>query len=82
MPSRVEPVRGLVEDQDLGIAEQRVGEPEPLAHAERVLLDALARGRAVEADEVEQLVDAPLVHAHHLGGDAERLAAAAAAVLR
>jgi hypothetical protein len=55
---RVEPVGGLVEDQDLGLAEQRVGEPEALAHAERVGADAPAARRLVEADEVEQRVDA------------------------
>ena len=33
---RVEPVRRLVEDEHLGIAEQRGGEPEPLPHPERV----------------------------------------------
>ena len=54
----VEAVGGLVEDQHLRVAEQRVGDPEPLAHAERVLADALARGRAVEADQLQHLVDA------------------------
>ena len=77
----VEPVGGLVEDQHLGVAEQRVREPEPLAHAERVLAHALARGRAVEADEPEQLVGALLGHAHQPRGQRERLAPAAAGVL-
>jgi hypothetical protein len=63
-------------------ATQRVGEPEPLAHAERVLLDALARGAAVEADQGEQRVHPPLVDAHRLRRHGERLASAAAAVLR
>ena len=48
----VEPVGGLVEDQHLGVAEQRVREPEPLAHAERVLAHPLAArpsGRARRA---------------------------------
>ena len=80
-PGRVEPVGRLVEDQHLGVAEQRVGEPEPLAHAERVLPDPLARGRALEPDEVEQPVDPRLADPDRLGGDGERLATAAAAVL-
>ena len=41
---RIEAVGGLVEDQHLRVAEQRGGEPEPLAHAERVLAGAPARG--------------------------------------
>jgi hypothetical protein len=41
-----------------------------------------ARGRLVEADELHQFVDAPRRHAHGLGGDGERLAAPAPAVLR
>ena len=78
----IEAVGGLVEDQDLRVAEQRVGEAEALAHAERVLADAPAGRRLVEADELEQLVDALHRHAHGPGGDGERLAAAAAGVLR
>ena len=34
MPSGVEPVDGLVEDQDGGIAEEGGGEPEALPHSE------------------------------------------------
>jgi len=82
MPLRVEAVGGLVEDQDLGVAEQRVGEPEALAHAERVLADPSPGRRLVEADEFQQRVDALRRHAHGLGGDGKRLAAAAAGVLR
>ena len=78
----VEAVGGLVEDQHLGVAEQRVREPEPLAHAERVLPHALAAARLSSPTSVEQLVDArapatPIIWAE----TAERLAAAAAAVL-
>ena len=47
---RVEPVRRLVEDEQLGLAEQRRREAEPLAHAERVALDA-ASCRVLELDE-------------------------------
>ena len=82
MPSGIEAVGGLVEDQDLGVAEQRVGEPEALAHAERVLADPPPGRRLVEADELQQRVDALRRHAHGLGGDGERLAAAAPGVLR
>ena len=51
---RIEAVGGLVEDQDLRVAEQRVGEPEALAHAERVLADPPPGRRLVEADELQQ----------------------------
>ena len=54
---RVEPVRRLVEDQQLGVAEQRGRQPEPLAHPERVPLDAPAR-RRVELDQAQHLVHA------------------------
>ena len=56
-PLRIETVRGLVEDQHLGIAEQPGGQPEPLAHSERVALHAPS-GRGGELDELEDLVDA------------------------
>ena len=51
----VKAVGGLVEDQHLGVAEQRVGDAEPLTHPERVLADALVRGRGIESDELEHL---------------------------
>ena len=41
---RIEPVRGLVEDQELRVAEERGGEAETLAHAERIGLHAALRG--------------------------------------
>ena len=58
MPSGSSPLAGSSRISDLGIAEQRVGDAQALAHAQRVLAHALAGGRAVEADELEQLVDA------------------------
>ena len=57
-------------------------EAEALTHAERVVAHALPGRRAVEADEVEQAVDAARVDAHHLRGDNQRLASAATVVLR
>ena len=78
---RIEAVGGLVEDQDLGVAEQCVGEAQALAHAERVLADTPPGRRLVEADELQQRVDALRRHAHGVGGDGERLAAAAPGVL-
>ena len=54
---RVEAVERLVEHQDLGVAEQRRRQPEPLAHAQRVRADAPAR-RVLEPDQVQHLVDA------------------------
>jgi hypothetical protein len=52
----IEPVGRLVEDQDGGIAEQRGGDAQPLAHPEREAADALAR-HALQADEGDHLVD-------------------------
>ena len=51
----IEAVGRLVEDQQLGRAEQRAREPEPLAHAERVAADPPVPG---ELDERQRLVDA------------------------
>ena len=79
---RIEAVGGLVEDQDLGVAEQCVGEAQALAHAERVLADTPPGRRLVEADELQQRVDALRRHAHGVGRDGERLTAAAPGVLR
>ena len=53
---RIDRDRRLVEDQDGRLLDQRVRDPEPLAHAARVGLGLLVRG-VVEADLVEQLVD-------------------------
>ena len=54
---RVEAVQGLVQNQDLRVAEQRRPEPEPLAHARRVLADPAAGG-LLEPDDREHFVDA------------------------
>jgi hypothetical protein len=54
-PLRVEPVRRLVEHEHLGIAEQRRRQPEPLAHSQRVALDA-PLSRLAQVDEPEHLV--------------------------
>ena len=58
----VETVRRLVQDQQLGVAEQRRGETEPLAHAERVALHAPVGG-ALELDELQHLAHARVGHA-------------------
>ena len=55
-PGGIEPVRRLVQHEHLRIAEQRGGEPEALAHAERVALHAPLRGRG-QLDEREHLLD-------------------------
>ena len=77
----IEAVGRLVEDQHARLAEQRLGDPEPLAHAERVGADALLGGGLREPDVLHQLVDAPPLDPEHLGAQGERLAAAAAGVL-
>ena len=55
---RVEPVHGLVEDEQLGVPEQTGRHPEPLAHAHRVL---------------RHLVVGPVGHAHPVEGGADPL---------
>jgi hypothetical protein len=55
---RVEPVDRLVEHHRARIAEQRCCDPQPLPHAERELTRTLLRHLA-QADEVDQLLDAP-----------------------
>src|SRR4051812_14493981 len=72
----VEAVGGLVEDQDLGIAEQRRGDREALAHPHRVALDASV-SRSAQPDVLEDLVDAGGGMAAGRGEDAEMVAAAA-----
>jgi hypothetical protein len=53
---RIEPVRRLVEDQELWLAEQGCGEAEPLAHAERVGPHP-PLGCAAQFDQLEHLPD-------------------------
>ena len=56
---RVEAVDRLVEDEQLGVAQQAAGDAEALAHAERVRAD-LVVAAAAEADAVERAVDPPV----------------------
>jgi hypothetical protein len=55
LSGRVEPVERLVEDQDLGITQQRDGQRQPLAHA----FGETGHGTVSigESDEVEEFVD-------------------------
>jgi hypothetical protein len=53
----VEPVDGFVEEQDTGVPEEGGGDPETLAHPERVLPGAVV-GHRGEAHDVENLIDA------------------------
>ncbi len=78
---RVEAVDGLVEDQDRRVAEHRVGDAEALAHAEGVVAHPALGLGAVEADELEHLLDPLAPDAHRLGAEPQHLAAGAAGVL-
>ena len=78
---RVEAVGRLVEDQHLGVADQRGRDAEPLAHAERVVAHPAAGLGRGQADQVEHLVDPGGRQAHGALRDGEDLAAGAAGVL-
>ena len=54
-PFGVEPVRGLVEHEDVRVAEESGGEREALSHAERVRADPPA-GELGQADQLQSLV--------------------------
>ena len=56
MPGRVEAVRGLVEQQQARVGQQRRRDPEPLLHPQRVPRHAVA-GPVAQVDERQQLVD-------------------------
>jgi hypothetical protein len=52
----VEAVGGLVEDEQLGVAEQRHRQAKPLAHAERIRLHPPS-ARGGQPDELQHLLD-------------------------
>ena len=56
MPGRVQAGRRLVEQQQLRVAQQRAGDPQPLAHAVRVAADLVARPVG-EVDGVQRSID-------------------------
>ena len=72
-PFGVEAVGGLVEHEDLGVAEQGGGEPEPLTHAEREAADASPSNRG-QPDVGEHRVDPLVGQAGGGGEDAQVLA--------
>ena len=78
---RVEAVGRLVQDQRGGIAQQRGGDAEPLAHAQREPADPLA-GDGLEADQPDHLVDAIAADAMGLGLRQQVVVGAAAGVDR
>ena len=78
---RVEAVGGLVEDEHRRVAEQGVGDAEPLLHAERVVAQPTAGLGGVQRHQGEHLVDPRHRQAHRPGADGEDLATGAAGVL-
>ena len=60
-PARVQAVGRLVEQEELGVVEQRNGDAEPLLHPHRVSGDAVACPIA-QAHQFEKLFDAGLSH--------------------
>ena len=55
---RIEAIRWLVEEEELGIAQQRACDPEPLLHPERVARH-LVRRAVAKADDLEHFVNSP-----------------------
>src|SRR6266508_3053185 len=55
---RIQPVGGLVENQQVGIAQKRLGDPEALAHAERVRSDPVVQP-LLERHELRELQNSP-----------------------
>ena len=55
-PRRVHAVRGLIQDEQLGVAQQSVRDAQPLLHAQRVGAE-LAVGSAGQANLVQQPAD-------------------------
>ena len=73
MPRRIEAVRRLVEDQQVGVLEQRRGDAEPLLHPLRVRPEAVA-GPLAETDLFEGRRDPLLRHAGVTGEHAQVVA--------
>jgi hypothetical protein len=78
---RVEPVERLVEDQHARIPEQRPGQAEPLAHAEREPADAASRDIG-QPGQPEDLIDPPPGQPGDRGDDPQVLSGAAPRVER
>jgi hypothetical protein len=78
-PFRVEAVDRFVEDQDVGLAEQRRGDSEPLSHPEGELTDA-ASGYLGQSDGGENLVDPASWDAVRVGQPKQVVAGGAARV--
>ncbi len=64
----IQPVRGLVQDQHLRLAHERLRDPEPLPHPEGVATHPPIC-RVGQPDQVQQVIDAGGGHAGHLCGD-------------
>ena len=71
-PGRVEAVGGLVEDQQLGVLEERLGQAEPLAHPERVGLHEVV-GSLRQPDPLERPGRRPAVRCRPPDRAARRL---------
>jgi hypothetical protein len=70
---RVEAVGGLVEHERARVAQQRPGQAQPLAHAERVALHSPPAG-AVQLNEPEHLVDPACRETRRAGQDPQMVA--------
>ncbi len=77
----VQSVRGLVQDEHLRLAYERLRDAEPLPHPEGVATHPPVC-RVGQPDQVQQVIDAGGGHAGHLCGDLQGRAPGAAAVHR
>ena len=79
-PLGIQPVRGLIENEQLRISEQRTGNAQALPHAERIAADR-ALGDIRNSDETQHLVDATSRNAGGGGENAQVISTAAFAVI-
>jgi hypothetical protein len=80
-PGRVQAVGRLVEHQHLRLADQRVRDPEPLPHAQRVVAEAPVAFLAGQPDQLQHRVDPAPRQPHQDRVQPEDLPAGPAGVL-
>ena len=77
----IQPVRRFVQDEHLRLTDERLGDAEPLPHAEGIAAHP-AIGGVGQPDEVQQVLHPPRVDARHPRGDRQGRAPGSAGVHR